>query len=100
MKLYQVLHLASPLVAMQVSPLTHRNYSNSVTLLTGHAKGPLADYGKYNSSHNSDTIAYYMGIKNLPTICENLLQAGKKKIHPQQSLNGVQLGNSALSQGL
>ncbi|TKI94059.1 uroporphyrin-III C-methyltransferase, partial [Bacillus cereus] len=29
--------------------------------------------------HNSDTIAYYMGIKNLPTICENLLQAGKKE---------------------
>ena len=44
-------------------PLTHRDYSNSVTLLTGHAKGPLTDHGKYNSSHNSDTIAYYMGIK-------------------------------------
>ncbi|MFB5252588.1 uroporphyrin-III C-methyltransferase [Bacillus mycoides] len=63
-------------------PLTHRNYSNSVTLLTGHAKGPLTDHGKYNSSHNSDTIAYYMGIKNLPTICESLLQAGKKEDTP------------------
>lgn len=63
-------------------PLTHRNYSNSVTLLTGHSKGPLTDHGKYNSSHNSDTIAYYMGIKNLPTICENLLQAGKKEDTP------------------
>ncbi|HDR5276526.1 uroporphyrin-III C-methyltransferase [Bacillus sp. FSL L8-0199] len=63
-------------------PLTHRNYSNSVTLLTGHAKGPLTNYGKYNLSHNSDTIAYYMGIKNLPTICENLLQAGKKEDTP------------------
>ncbi|MED0874576.1 uroporphyrin-III C-methyltransferase [Bacillus mobilis] len=63
-------------------PLTHRNYSNSVTLLTGHAKGPLTDHAKYNSSHNSDTIAYYMGIKNLPTICENLLQAGKKEDTP------------------
>ncbi|HDR7794758.1 TPA: uroporphyrin-III C-methyltransferase [Bacillus luti] len=63
-------------------PLTHRNYSNSVTLLTGHTKGPLTDYRKYNSSHNSDTIAYYMGIKNLPTICENLLQAGKKEDTP------------------
>ena len=60
-------------------PLTHRDYSNSVTLLTGHAKGPLTDHGKYNSSHNSDTIAYYMGIENLPTICENLLQAEKRR---------------------
>ena len=71
------LHLAPPLVAMQVS-LTHRNYSNSVTLLTGRAKGSLTDHGKYNSSHNSDTIAYH-GYKNLPTICENLRQAGKKR---------------------
>ena len=63
-------------------PLTHRDYSNSVTLLTGHAKAPLTDHGKYNSSHNSDTIAYYMGIKNLPTICENLLQSGKKEDTP------------------
>ncbi len=85
MKLYQALHLASPLVAMQVSPLTHRNYSNSVTLLTGHAKGPLTDHGKYNSSHNSDTIAYYMGIKNLPTICENLRQAGKERRYASSS---------------
>ncbi|MED1410129.1 MULTISPECIES: uroporphyrin-III C-methyltransferase [Bacillus] len=63
-------------------PLTHRDYSNSVTLLTGHSKGPLTDHGKFNSSHNSDTIAYYMGIKNLPTICENLLQTGKKEDTP------------------
>ncbi|WP_242235650.1 uroporphyrin-III C-methyltransferase [Bacillus cereus group sp. BfR-BA-01316] len=63
-------------------PLTHRDYSNSVTLLTGHSKGPLTDHGKYNSSHNSDTIAYYMGIKNLPTICESLLQSGKKTDTP------------------
>ncbi|KLA35466.1 uroporphyrin-III C-methyltransferase [Bacillus cereus] len=63
-------------------PLTHRDYSNSVTLLTGHSKDPLTDHGEYNSSHSSDTIAYYMGIKNLPTICENLLQAGKKKDTP------------------
>ncbi|MDM5186665.1 uroporphyrin-III C-methyltransferase [Bacillus sp. DX4.1] len=63
-------------------PLTHRDYSNSVTLLTGHTKGPIRDNVNYNSLLNSDTIAFYMGIKNLPTICENLLQTGKKKETP------------------
>ncbi len=42
-------------VAMQVFP-THRDYSNSVTLLTGHAKVPLTDHGKYNSSHNTTRL--------------------------------------------
>ncbi|KFN03814.1 uroporphyrin-III C-methyltransferase [Bacillus clarus] len=63
-------------------PLTHRDYSNSVTLLTGHSKGPISDHGKYSSLQNSDTVAFYMGIKNLPTICESLLQIGKKKETP------------------
>ena len=63
-------------------PLTHRDYSNSVTLLTGHTKGPIQDHVNYNSLLNSDTVAFYMGIKNLPIICENLLQTGKKKDTP------------------
>ncbi|ENQ3105451.1 uroporphyrin-III C-methyltransferase [Bacillus cereus] len=63
-------------------PLTHRDYSNSVTLLTGHTKGPIQDHVNYNSLLNSDTVAFYMGIKNLPTICENLLQTGRKKDTP------------------
>lgn len=63
-------------------PLTHRDYSNSVTLLTGHTKGPIQDHVNYNSLLNSDTVAFYMGIKNLPTICENLLQTGKKQDTP------------------
>ena len=79
MKLYQALHLASPLVAMQVF-LTHRDYSNSVTLLTGHAKGPLTDHGKYNSSPNSDTIAYYMGIKTYLQFAKTYDKQERKKI--------------------
>ena len=61
-------------------PLTHRNYSNSVTLLTGHAKGPLTDHGKYNSSHNSDTIAYYMGIKTYLQFAKTYDKQERKKI--------------------
>ncbi|MFJ8530841.1 uroporphyrin-III C-methyltransferase [Bacillus sp. NPDC094106] len=63
-------------------PLTHRNYSNSVTLLTGHTKGAISDQVNYSALLNSDTIAFYMGVKNLPVICENLLQTGRKEDTP------------------
>jgi uroporphyrin-III C-methyltransferase len=59
-------------------PLTHRNYSSSVTFVTGHESA-----GKYRPAVNwsaiaqaSETIVIYMGIHNLPHITEALFAAG------------------------
>jgi uroporphyrin-III C-methyltransferase len=59
-------------------PLTHRNYSSSVTFVTGHESA-----GKYQPSvnwnaiaHGSETIVVYMGVHNLPYIVEQLCGAG------------------------
>jgi uroporphyrin-III C-methyltransferase len=59
-------------------PLTHRNYSSSVTFVTGHESA-----GKYRPAVNwgaiaqaSETIVIYMGIHNLPHITEQLFAAG------------------------
>ncbi len=59
-------------------PLTHRNYSSSVTFVTGHESA-----GKYRPivnwqalAHGSETIVIYMGIHNLPYIVEQLQTAG------------------------
>lgn len=59
-------------------PLTHRNYSSSVTFVTGHES-----IGKYRPevrwsaiAHSAETIVIYMGIHNLPHIITELLQAG------------------------
>ena len=59
-------------------PLTHRNYSSSVTFVTGHEAA-----GKYRPQVNwtavaqgSETIAIYMGVHNLPYIVEQLCKAG------------------------
>jgi uroporphyrin-III C-methyltransferase len=59
-------------------PLTHRNYSSSVTFVTGHEAA-----GKYRPQVNwaaiaqgSETIAVYMGVHNLPYIVEQLCKAG------------------------
>jgi uroporphyrin-III C-methyltransferase len=59
-------------------PLTHRDYSSSVTFVTGHESA-----GKYRPAVNwsaiaqsAETIVIYMGVHNLPQILPQLLQAG------------------------
>lgn len=59
-------------------PLTHRNYSSSVTFVTGHESA-----GKYRPKVNwtaiaqgSETIVIYMGLHNLSYIVSELCQAG------------------------
>lgn len=65
-------------------PLTHRNYSSSVTFVTGHEGA-----GKYRPAvnwqaiaHGSETIVIYMGIHNLPYIIGQLLMAGLSATTP------------------
>lgn len=59
-------------------PLTHRDYSSSVTFVTGHEM-----VGKYRPqvdwqaiARSSETIVVYMGIQNLPQIVMALESAG------------------------
>jgi uroporphyrin-III C-methyltransferase len=59
-------------------PVTHRDYSSSVTFVTGHEMA-----GKYRPQVNwqaiaqgSETIVIYMGVHNLPYIIEQLTKAG------------------------
>ena len=59
-------------------PVTHRDYSSSVTFVTGHES-----IGKYRPQVNwqaiaqgSETIAIYMGVYNLPQILPQLMAAG------------------------
>jgi uroporphyrin-III C-methyltransferase len=59
-------------------PLTHRNYSSSVTFVTGHEVA-----GKYRPgvnwsaiAHGAETIVVYMGVHNLDRIAHELMTAG------------------------
>jgi uroporphyrin-III C-methyltransferase len=59
-------------------PLTHRDYSSSVTFVTGHEAA-----GRYQPKINwaaiangSETIVIYMGLHNLPEIIPQLIAAG------------------------
>ncbi|SHN68761.1 uroporphyrinogen-III C-methyltransferase [Desulfovibrio litoralis] len=65
-------------------PLTHRDYSSSVCLITGHE-----DANKTDSVHNwkalvdsANTLVFVMGMKNLPDISRKLIDAGMDKNMP------------------
>ncbi|MEW9108108.1 MAG: uroporphyrinogen-III C-methyltransferase [Cytobacillus gottheilii] len=65
-------------------PVTHRNYAGSFAVVTAHdqsADGKPSINWK-GLAHGVDTIAFYMGIKNLPFICENLIANGKPSETP------------------
>lgn len=59
-------------------PVTHRDYSSSVTFVTGHeAAGkyrPQVHWGAI--AQGSETIVIYMGVHNLPQIIPQLIAAG------------------------
>jgi len=72
-------------------PLTHRDYSSSVTFVTGHESA-----GKYHPKINwsaiaqgSETIVIYMGLHNLPEIIPQLLEAG---LSPQTPIAVIRQG--------
>ena len=65
-------------------PLTHRGVTTSVAFVTGHES-----HGKMSSeidweglSLGSGTVVFYMGIRNLPHITENLLAHGRSPETP------------------
>jgi uroporphyrin-III C-methyltransferase len=59
-------------------PLTHRNYSSSVTFVTGHEMAgkyrPGVNWGAI--AHSAETIVIYMGVHNLDRITHELIAAG------------------------
>lgn len=72
-------------------PVTHRAHTTSVCFITGHE-----DPTKEESGHNWDvygksnsTLVFYMGVKNLPMISQNLIRAGRS---PQTPVALVQWG--------
>ncbi|YAR63900.1 uroporphyrinogen-III C-methyltransferase [Bacillus cytotoxicus] len=64
-------------------PVTHREVSASFAVVTGHRKEGTEEEIKWrNLAEGVDTLAVYMGVSNLPYICEKLLQYGKEAETP------------------
>ncbi|MFJ9382180.1 uroporphyrinogen-III C-methyltransferase [Peribacillus sp. NPDC101481] len=73
-------------------PLTHREWGSSFAIVTGHCvTGKPDNINWHHLAHGVDTIAIYMGIKNLPYICKQLQSCGKK---PETAIAVIEQGTT------
>jgi uroporphyrin-III C-methyltransferase/precorrin-2 dehydrogenase/sirohydrochlorin ferrochelatase len=57
-------------------PLTHRDYAQSVTFVTGHLKDDSMNLNWPMLAQPNQTIVFYMGLVGLPVICRELRRQG------------------------
>lgn len=74
--------IAAPLYAG--IPLTHRDFNTSVTMVTGHRRvdGRAAEINWSGLAQSAQTIVFYMGVANLPSIQKKLLLNGMSPAVP------------------
>ncbi|CAH0990313.1 Siroheme synthase [Sinobacterium norvegicum] len=72
-------------------PLTHRDHSQSVTLVTGHLKNNTTDLNWQKLVYSDQTVVFYMGLTGLPIICQKLIEHGRA---PTTSIALVQQGTT------
>lgn len=59
-------------------PVTHRDYGSSFAIVTGHMRAGKDDSIRWESlATGIDTLAIYMGVGNLPYICQQLTKHGR-----------------------
>ena len=64
-------------------PVTHRDYSSSFAIVTGHMRSGKSDTIDWESlAKGIDTLAIYMGVGNLPYICQQLVKYGRPESTP------------------
>ena len=81
-------------------PVTHRDYSSSFAIITGHRKAGEDDNIKWEAiAKGIDTIAIYMGVKNLPYIRKKLLEHGKNPDTPVALIHWGTLQNQRIAIG-
>jgi len=76
-------------------PLTHRDYAQSVTFVTGHLKDGTIDLNWPQLAQPHQTLVFYMGLVGLPVIRKQLLDHGVPATMPVAL---VQQGTTHLQQ--
>ncbi len=70
-------------------PLTHRDYAQSVRMITGHLKDDHLDLDWHNLAVENQTIVFYMGLSTAPLISRELLKQG---MDPQMPIAVIEQG--------
>jgi uroporphyrin-III C-methyltransferase/precorrin-2 dehydrogenase/sirohydrochlorin ferrochelatase len=63
-------------------PLTHRDYAQAVTFVTGHLKDGSVNLDWPALSRPHHTVVIYMGLEGLAVICQQLMSHGLPSQHP------------------
>ncbi|XZG71672.1 siroheme synthase CysG [Chitinibacteraceae bacterium HSL-7] len=58
-------------------PLTHRDYAQSVTFVTGHRKGDEIELDWARLTNAQETVVVYMGVAQAPVLSSKLIAAGR-----------------------
>ncbi len=82
---------ASGCAAYSGIPLTHRDYAQSVTLVTGHLKDGTMNLNWEQLAQPHQTVVFYMGLLGLPVICKSLIEHG---VSPDMTIALVQQGTT------
>ncbi|MEW7977064.1 MAG: siroheme synthase CysG [Candidatus Sedimenticola endophacoides] len=82
---------ASGCAAYSGIPLTHRDYAQSVTFVTGHLKDNTMNLNWQQLAQPHQTVVFYMGLLGLPVICERLIAHG---VSPQMPIALIQQGTT------
>jgi len=73
---------ASGATAYAGIPLTHREFAQSVTFVTGHYKADSVPFDWSHLAQSRQTLAIYMGTMKAAEISEQLIQHGRDKATP------------------
>jgi len=82
---------ASGCAAYSGIPLTHRDYAQSVTFVTGHLKDGTMNLNWSQLSQPHQTVVFYMGLLGLPVICRELMAHGTP---PEMPIAIIQQGTT------
>ncbi len=82
---------ASGCAAYAGIPLTHRDYAQSVTFVTGHLKDGTMNLNWSQLAQPRQTVVFYMGLLGLPVICQQLTAHG---VSPEMPVALVQQGTT------
>ncbi|MCP3869936.1 MAG: uroporphyrinogen-III C-methyltransferase [Gammaproteobacteria bacterium] len=82
---------ASGCAAYAGIPLTHRDYAQSVTFVTGHLKDGTMNLNWSQLAQSNQTVVFYMGLLGLPVICKELIGHG---VSPGMPVALVQQGTT------
>ena len=67
---------ASGTAAYSGIPLTHRDYSQSVTFVTGNRKDGTVTLNWKALAHQNQTVVFYMGLVGIEIICREMINPG------------------------